>query len=351
MDAAIQKIIEAGTLAPSGENCQPWRFRVRGREVDVFNVPERDYSLYSWGQRASLVAHGAVLENMAITAGFWGYQAEIIFFPNPSNENWVATVLLRPGENQKDPLFEAVALRTTNRKIYKQEVLLPEQKNKIMATGQVEGQGRVVLVEDRKKVEQFAKLASANERILFENRFLHSFFFKHISWTNEQDERVKTGFYIDTLELPPPAKAGFKLFKNWFILNAFNKLGLSKMVAKENAKIYSSASAIGSIVIKNNSAEEFLGAGRLMQRVWLTVTEQGLSLQPLTGIIFLMQRILGGEVKELSSPHVELIKKTYLEMKAVLGAREETLAMCFRIGKSDAPSARAKRLPPEIVWE
>ena len=31
----VRKIIEAGIRAPSGDNCQPWRFEVRGSEVDV----------------------------------------------------------------------------------------------------------------------------------------------------------------------------------------------------------------------------------------------------------------------------------------------------------------------------
>jgi nitroreductase len=59
----ILKIVEAGTWAPSGDNCQPWRFTWNGQKLLLFNVSERDTSLYNSSQRASFIAHGAVLEN------------------------------------------------------------------------------------------------------------------------------------------------------------------------------------------------------------------------------------------------------------------------------------------------
>ena len=62
----IKEVINLGILAPSGENCQPWRFKIEGDILSVYLIPERDDSLYSWGQRASLLANGALIENLAI---------------------------------------------------------------------------------------------------------------------------------------------------------------------------------------------------------------------------------------------------------------------------------------------
>jgi hypothetical protein len=39
------KIVEAGTWAPSGDNCQPWRFKWDGKKLCLFNVPERAFRL------------------------------------------------------------------------------------------------------------------------------------------------------------------------------------------------------------------------------------------------------------------------------------------------------------------
>ncbi len=70
----MQKILEAGVRAPSGENCQPWRFVVAGDTLSIFNIPERDLSPYNFNQLGSMVAHGALIENIVIAATAFGYR-------------------------------------------------------------------------------------------------------------------------------------------------------------------------------------------------------------------------------------------------------------------------------------
>src|SRR3990167_10630915 len=76
MPPHIERILTAANSAPSGENCQPWRFVVSGDTVDVYLRPERDKSAYNWGQRGSLMACGAALENLVLAAGQGGYHAK-----------------------------------------------------------------------------------------------------------------------------------------------------------------------------------------------------------------------------------------------------------------------------------
>ena len=77
----LREILEAAIRAPSGENCQPWRFVLKGESVELWNRPERDQSLYNWGQRASYMAHGAALENLVLAAGARGFGADVAYFP------------------------------------------------------------------------------------------------------------------------------------------------------------------------------------------------------------------------------------------------------------------------------
>src|SRR6185369_12487672 len=94
MDEIIDKILEAAVCAPSGENCQPWKFSVSDNRIYLFNVPERDDSLYSWGQRASYIAHGAAIENMSIAAETLGYKLSVELFPKSQGSNLVALLEL-----------------------------------------------------------------------------------------------------------------------------------------------------------------------------------------------------------------------------------------------------------------
>ncbi|MCF7898425.1 MAG: nitroreductase, partial [Candidatus Pacebacteria bacterium] len=73
----IEKIINDGVLAPSGENCQPWKFELNGNRLSIFNIPEADMSLYNLKQRGSYIAHGALIENIIISSGAYGYTTPV----------------------------------------------------------------------------------------------------------------------------------------------------------------------------------------------------------------------------------------------------------------------------------
>lgn len=350
MKEDIQKIITCGIKAPSGENYQPWRFEVKGDTILLINLPERDTSLYGWGQRASYLSHGALLENMLISSSSLGYKMQIKIFPDQSNPNLVANIRLEKTQPRQEPLLKAIDQRITNRKPYKKMPLSAEDKRGLLNVNQnIEG-AKIVLTEEPEKIRELAKAASKNEKILFENRSLHDFFFNHINWTKEEDKEKSIGFYIKTLELPPPARLGFKLFKHWPILNLLNKIGLANMVAAINSTIYSSASALGVVVIKNTTPQDYILAGKIMERTWLTATNLGLDLQPMTGILFLKLRILAGDTASFSPQHTELIKSVYEKIKDNFKIRDGHIAMLFRLGSGDKPSARSSRLPPDIKW-
>ena len=117
----IQKILEYGCMAPSGDNSQPWRFKIDKRTVHIFNEPSSDESLYNFRQQASYVAHGALAENILIAAPPLGYSAQLAFFPEATNANYVARVTFEPAVSRGDPLFDAIPKRTTNRKLYDQK--------------------------------------------------------------------------------------------------------------------------------------------------------------------------------------------------------------------------------------
>jgi len=344
MDPIIKSILEKGVRAPSGDNCQPWRFEVRSNEIKLYNLPERDASLYSWGQRPSYIAHGAWLENVFIAAAHYGRAVDYELFPDSTNPNLVAKLSLREGKNYSADLFEAIDKRATNRKPYKKEPLPEEIRQEILETGAEIGEGEVRLAEEPDKIKALGRIAAVNEEILFHNRRLHEFFFDHINWTKEEDEKRRLGFSVDTFEIPPPAKMMFKLARNWRTLQFMNKLGFAKLVAKQNSKTYGAAAAMGIITVPQNTPKDFLAAGRILERLWLKLTSRGLSLQPLTGIIFLNHRITAGEGSEISEKQKAIVLNAYNLLKSVFNINNKIIAIMFRAGDGGLPTARTHRL-------
>ncbi|MBI4094889.1 MAG: nitroreductase family protein [Candidatus Liptonbacteria bacterium] len=345
----IQKILEAGAQAPSGENCQPWKFRVRAHTIYVFNIPGRDQSPYNFRQRGSYVAHGALLENISIAAAALGYPGHIEVFPDRNDADIVATVVFSESKPKDEPLYQYIIKRATNRKPYKKTPLAQEVCHALLhSAGDIVG-GNVLLTGKREDIKVLSLVGSMNERLALENKSIHDFLFSHINWTDEENQQKKLGFDIKTLELPPPARATFRLFRHWPILKVLNRVGASKAVWKQNGKVYDSSAAVGIVAVRGNKNSDFVTAGRIMERVWLTATKLGLSFQPMTGILFFMQRIFAGNFEPFTSRQVELIKESYEKVRQIFKLERETIPIMFRLGYADPPTAQSLKLPPEII--
>ena len=355
----IVKILEESVQAPSGENAQPWRFGIRGEEIHVFNIPERDQSPYNFRQRASYVADGTVIENISLVAPAMGYYAAIELFPDKTNPDLVAIVRLKynpdAASSRETSLYPYIAARVTNRKPYRKEPLATHEVHELLAAAESLVPGadmsgvRLVLTEKRQEIDELGMIGAMNEQLVFETKALHEFLFSHINWTDEENEQKKIGFDIKTLELPPPARAGFNVFKHWGAARVMKPLGLPKSIQKQNGVGYAAASAVGIIAARGSRNEDFVQIGRATQRVWLTATKLGLSLQPMTGILFFMQRILSDVTEPFSGEQVERIKAAFGRICKIFGAEGDTIPMMFRVGRAEAPTAQSLKLPPEII--
>lgn len=341
MQEDVRKIIEAGSKAPSGENAQPWRFKIDGTTIFLFNAPERDQSLYNWGQRASYIAHGAVLENIKIASSKFGYNSRIDLFPNTDDENLVAKIILEKSTPKDEPLFPYIEKRVTNRKPYEVKPLTSEQREALLSVSHESV--KFMLTEDREKILQLGRVGSTNEQVMLSNKKLHSFFFSHINWTEKEELERRYGFYIKTLELPPPAQFMFKLFSKWGRMRIFKALGFPKVVATQNAKTNAAASAIGIITIKERRPIDYINVGEYLQKLWLTASKQGLYIQPLAGLLFLKLRILEGNANVFSAKQRDIINEKYELARKLFNVADETIAFMFRIGVGDTPSAQAAR--------
>ena len=206
---------------------------------------------------------------------------------------------------------------------------------------------RILLTEDREKIATLAKAASASERMLVENHSIHDFFFSHIRWSPEENRAQSNGFYIDTLELQPAELKGFKMLRHWGAARVLRRVGVGKKVAEANEKTYSTASAMIAIVVATSSPRDLIAAGRAAERVWLSATARGLSVQPSTGALFLAEGAKAGNAEHFSAAQRKLLAKTRSTIYAAFGLdqKNEHVAMLLRVGHAEPPSARAARFP------
>ena len=348
MEEAISEILGAAVQAPSGGNSQPWQFRIRESTIELIALPEKDHPILNFRNRGTFVAHGALLENLLIAASKFGYRGEIELFPG-EDPNFVARVNLIKAPPEESPLHSAIFLRATNRKSYKDHKLGLHDEQELRSSIDQFGMVKVEFVTDSAQLKTLGRALSTSEIVMFENRTLHKLFFNELVWTTEEEKRKKCGLYLKTMELESPQQKALRLFRYWPIMSLCNKFGFARFIAASNAKIYGSASVMCGIIIEPKD-ENFVSAGRAMERLWLQATKMGLSGHLITGVPFFWQRISSGEFPELASRHVAEVKKAYQDLASVFRVGENRLlAMVLRLGEADLPSARSSRLPPSII--
>ena len=343
----LERIVRYGVKAPSGDNCQPWRFVLRGGELCVLFDPARDTSLYNVRDTASLIACGALIENMSLAAPSIGYRLKVDLF-SKGIDNAVATIRFENAPKADDPLLPFIEKRCTNRWPYRKAVLSPEAVSKLKDAAKALRGGELSIVESGPGKKAVAKAASVNDRLLFENRRMHDFLFSQMRWTVEEVVRTGDGLDVRTLGLNAVQSRLFRLLTPWKAVQALNVLGFSRVLPMQSYMLCKGSSALGLVQMDGTGPESFVNGGRLLQRVWLTAASLGLSFQPMTGITFLLHRLhlAGGE--DLSPTHRALVRAAETSLKDVFPIREgRSMIMLFRAGYGPKPVMSLRR-PLEI---
>ncbi len=343
----LHNILQRAVHAPSGDNTQPWEFVITDRDVTLYNVPKRDGTLYNFKERGSYVGHGAVVENIRLLAAQAGYAVAIEPFPPAPHAT--ARLTFSPAMPTVEPLCEAIQHRSTNRKSYRAEPLNDAHRHALLDSVHATPSVTVRLVEDSDAVETLARTFSMNEQLLMEYRPLHAFLFGVIRWTRAQERRTP-GMYVKTMEFPAPVRVLLQyVLRHWMVVRFLNRFGLSQSIATQSARVYAASSAIGILTIPADTDDQFLEAGRALQRLWLTATSVGVSMQPVTALPYLAQRVRAHDAGDLSSQQQELILACDEQIRTLGTVHpSEHIAMIVRMGYGAAPSAHAFKLPPTI---
>lgn len=353
MREKIEKILSLAINAPSGDNSQPWRFEVKENKIFVFNLPKSDNPILNINQRGSYIGHGGLLENICIAATQFKLSAQIDLFPQEQEENLVATVILNQSQIDTDPLFPYLMQRHTNRRKYKNKLLTSDQKQALLSeVKKIDSDEKIklVLIDDQEKKKLIGRAMSSIEEIILQHKDLHALLFKDIIWSKKVFEKLKKGFYIGTMEFNPMQKFVFFLASKWSRAVWLNKLGLAKMVAKEDAKLYATGAAAGAIIIPVDTRENFINAGRIMERVWLRATALEIAFHPVSALSFARLRIMAGGGDAFNEIQANKILNNYQLLNNLFNVEPGLIAMSFRIGFAPKVSSRALKSSPDVKF-
>lgn len=339
----IESLIEAASLAPSVDNCQPWRFIIDDESIDIFLDRPRAEFFGDYGYAASYATLGAVLENLTVAASGIGLQLDPRFFPSMDPDH-VVSVRFITDTLPPDPMLEQLPLRCTNRRKYRTTPLDEAQRKKLQQAGASVPGVTLHLIEDRADMKRVFRLAAQIDSIIFDHPLLHANLYRWIRWNRDEINATRDGMPVGSLELDPFQQLFFRIISSFGILKFLNLFGMNRLIGLLNSALLLKSSALGLVVTKGTTNEDYLNGGRCMERVWLAAAGQGLSFQPFGGLPFLLTRMLRGGESGFSAKQYQLLQQIYADLGKVVPVRPDNgLIILFRVGIAPVPSERSVR--------
>ncbi len=332
-EAVLRELVNAGILAPSGDNRQPWRFEVDSSrsQITVAVDPTRDTSPMNAGQRMARIAVGAAAENIVRTAAANGIETSI----SSPNSDAVRITIDGPGD-QPVSIPDELRQRCTNRRFYDGTAIsssVLESLKEISTYGGVE----IRWIVDRTELQQMAQIIRRADTLLFSNHAMRNAFLENIRFDRPPNEAVDEGLSLGSLEATPAEAKALRLLTklpNW----TASLLRVGPGIGRKSQKLIESSSGLCIGFAPDRDAQTDFNVGRSMESAWLELTKHALAVQPMMSIPVLIH-------------HSELTKfgqaNAYSGIKAILQDNKKLYLaespFLLRFGTSSLPSSRNGR--------
>lgn len=344
----IEQILDLARWAPSGDNTQPWRFEiVNEHHVVVHGFDTRDHCVYDLDGHPSQIALGALLETLSIAASGHSLRTEIQRRLDSPETKPTFDVHFEADLNiQPEPLIPYIPCRTVQRRAMHTRPLTKREKAALEAS--VGQSYRILWLESSRDRFRVARLMFNNARLRLTIPEAYEVHRSIIEWNARfsEDRVPDQALGIDPMTL----RLMRWVMQSWKRVEFFNTFLAGTWAPRIQMDLIPGMACAAHLIIladhEPDTIDDYVAAGRAMQRFWLKATELGLYLQPeMTPLIFgkyVRKRITFTETSKAIKQAGELST----QLKQLLGEHETPLAAFMgRIGASRAPIARSLRAP------
>lgn len=348
MECALDNLLEAARLAPSGDNTQPWRFLLSrsNRTLRLELVPARDASPMNAGQHMARIALGAALENMIQTAQINGWQYE------QTSDNDSITFRLRenhPSGNE----CPSIRLRGTNRKKYRPTDLTVQQLNNL-STAMSPNESQAVWITAADDRKALSSLIGEADSLILSAEPVRRAFLEKVRFDKPVNAIVDEGLSLGSLEVSAFHRVGLRMMR-WIPDAMLRTLGGPAMFRQAGLDLANSAAGFCVVTSKLSGAPRYYEIGQLFQRAWLALTTYDLASQPAMSLLVLRNMMDNLSPAAISTINLNVATRVLKEFEDLIShvAGESALQAALpgaipgallRFGQADDPTVRTGRL-------
>lgn len=352
-DSPAYKIAELARWAPSGDNGQTWRFTITAPDrLTVHAYDTRDHCVYDLDGHPSQISLGALLETMSIAATGLGMRAHItrkLLEPGTARDertplhldfeaHFVPEAGLAP-----DPLIEAITVRSVQRRPMRTQPLSAEHKRILEAS--VAPAYQLAWIEGAGPKWKMAKLMFQNAKLRLTMPEAFPTHRDIIHWgVKESPDRVPAaalGVDPGTLTLMKWAMGSWKRMST---VNTLMGTWAPRLQMDLIPGMACAAHFVLKAQVEPRSIDDYIAAGRALQRFWLSMTRLGLFMQPeMTPLIF-SKYVRENRMAFTAETHLQKFARRLERQTAELVFTDALYPVYIgRMGYGPAPRARSVR--------
>jgi nitroreductase len=344
-DSILQDILELARWAPSGDNTQPWRFEVIDpRRLVVHGFDTRDHCVYDLDGHPSQISLGALLESMAIAASVHALAMHAVRRLGCPDKFPTFDIEFEAQRLAADPLAAWIARRSVQRRALRTRALTLDEKSALAAA--LPDGYQIVWLEGFGKRFATARLMYNNAGLRLTMPEAHQVHQAVIEWNARYsaDRIPDQALGVD----PVTAKLMRWIMQSWRRVDFFNTYLAGTVAPRLQMDLIPGLACAAHFVLQADYAprtlDDYVAAGRAMQRFWLTAARLGLQLQPeLTPLIFARYVRERRPFSSTGGMH-ERARALAEQLSALIGEECSARAVFMgRIGAGSPPRARSTR--------
>ncbi|MFP2926913.1 hypothetical protein ACLESO_17285 [Pyxidicoccus sp. 3LG] len=352
--AQVERMVTLANLAPSGDNCQPWRFRWDGAVLTVLRDGRRAGFELDHDGELSRLALGCVLEALSLAAAGEGLGLSIEATAHDTRDGatW-ATVRLSPGaraepQPQDLELLRALPERTTDRRHYRGG----SESHPVFTRLQEEAArvpGCVLRVRPPSDPELLDYLCDVDGYV-WSHEVLYRDVMRWIRFSHREVQATRDGVPWCSMGIDFPEGMVPRFSRSRLAHRLISGLGLHAMSRAWVRRQLGSSAALVCLAAPPGGADT-VTVGRLGMRVWLRLTQADWGVHPFTLPASFARAAVRGSLPPVTRPeYAALFTKGRDVLSRAFGLSNGELPVwLFRTGESTPLPAhtRTLRLPTE----
>lgn len=346
--SVMHQILDLARWAPSGDNTQCWQFEILAPDhVAVHGFDTREHCVYDLDGHPSQISYGALLETLAIAATGHGLRADVQRREGLPDDKPVFDVrLVRDPAITPSPLIPAITRRSVQRRPMRTRPLSVQEKAALEAA--VADGYTVSWLEGTRVKLRTAKLMYNNARLRLSMPEAFETHRKiiHFGVSHSPDRVPDKALGLDpmTLKMMKWAMVG------WGRMSTMNRV-MGTWAPRLQMDFVPGVACAAHFVLKAKrqpqTIDDYVRAGRAVQRFWLTITHLGLHMQPeMTPLIF--SKYVRENVKFTDTmPLHGMAAKLERQAAHLIFTDDNYPVYMGRLGAGKAPTSRSERRPLE----